>query len=69
MRVGGKRLEIDRIHIVQGLDGPQGRSSPVRRISLPPEFDPRTFQPVPVWKSKLDYTVHKYLKVNCRVFV
>ena len=26
--------------------GPQGRSEQVRKISLPPEFDPRTVQPV-----------------------
>ena len=26
--------------------GPQGRSGQVRKISLPPEFDPRTVQPV-----------------------
>jgi hypothetical protein len=28
------------------LDGPQGRSGRVRKISSPPEFDPRTVQPV-----------------------
>ena len=28
------------------LDGPQGRSGQVRKISLPPGFDPRTVQPV-----------------------
>jgi hypothetical protein len=28
------------------LGGPQGRSGRVRKISLPPEFDPRTVQPV-----------------------
>ena len=28
------------------LGGPQGRSGPVRKISPPPEFDPRTVQPV-----------------------
>ena len=28
------------------LDGPQGRSGQVRKISHPPGFDPRTVQPV-----------------------
>ena len=28
------------------LEGPQGRSVRVRKVSLPPEFDPRTIQPV-----------------------
>ena len=28
------------------LCGPQGRSGLVRKISPPPEFEPRTFQPV-----------------------
>jgi hypothetical protein len=28
------------------LDGPQGRSGRVRKISPPPWFEPRTFQPV-----------------------
>ena len=28
------------------LDGPQGRSGKVRKISPPPGFDPRTVQPV-----------------------
>ena len=28
------------------LGGPQGRSGRVRKISPPPEFDPRTEQPV-----------------------
>jgi hypothetical protein len=28
------------------LVGPQGRSGRVRKISPPPGFDPRTFQPV-----------------------
>ena len=28
------------------LDGPQGRSGWLRKISPPPEFDPRTVQPV-----------------------
>jgi hypothetical protein len=30
------------------LGGPQDRSGQVRKISPPPGFDPRTFQPVPV---------------------
>ena len=36
----------DPIPIVQRQGGPQGRSSKVRNISLPPGFDPRTVQPV-----------------------
>ena len=28
------------------LGGPQGQSGPVRKISPPPGFDPRTVQPV-----------------------
>jgi hypothetical protein len=32
--------------LYRGLGGPQGRSGRVRKISPPPEFDPRTFQPV-----------------------
>jgi hypothetical protein len=36
----------DPVLIVQGVGGPQGRSGRVRKISPPPEFDPRTHQPV-----------------------
>jgi hypothetical protein len=33
-------------HCIRRLEGPQGRSGQVRKISRPPEFDPRTVQPV-----------------------
>ena len=33
-------------HCVEGWVGPQGRSGRVRKISPPPEFEPRTVQPV-----------------------
>jgi hypothetical protein len=32
--------------LCRGLGGPQGLSGWVRKISPPPEFDPRTVQPV-----------------------
>ena len=35
-----------RYPLYRRLGGPQGRSGQVRKISPPPEFDPRTFQPV-----------------------
>ena len=35
-----------RYPLYRGLGGPQGRSGQVRKISPPPEFDPRTVQPV-----------------------
>ena len=35
-----------RYPLYRRLRGPQGRSGQVRKISLPPEFDPRTIQPV-----------------------
>ena len=39
------------------LGGPQGRSGQVRKISPPPEFDPRTVQPVASRYN--DYVTHK----------
>jgi hypothetical protein len=33
-------------HCIGGLDGPQSQSGQVRKISSPPEFDPRTVEPV-----------------------
>ena len=51
MGVGGQRhapaaLEpgITRYPLYRRLGGPQGRSGRVRKISLPPGFDPRTVQ-------------------------
>jgi len=35
-----------RYPLYRRLGGPQGRSERVRKISLPPGFDPRTVQPV-----------------------
>jgi hypothetical protein len=35
-----------RYTLYRRLGGPQGRSGRVRKISLPPGFDPRTVQPV-----------------------
>jgi hypothetical protein len=35
-----------RYPLYRRLGGPQGRSGQVRKISLPPGFDPRTVQPV-----------------------
>ena len=35
-----------RYPLYTGLGGPQGRSGQVQKISPPPEFDPRTVQPV-----------------------
>jgi len=35
-----------RYPLYRKLGGPQGRSVQVRKISPPPEFDPRTVQPV-----------------------
>jgi hypothetical protein len=53
MRVGGQRHAPatlpqgkTRYPLCNRLDGPQGRSGRVWKISLPPGFDPRTVQPV-----------------------
>jgi len=35
-----------RYPLYRRLDGPQGRSGRVKKISPPPGFDPRTIQPV-----------------------
>jgi hypothetical protein len=35
-----------RYPLYRGLGGPQGQSGQVQKISSPPEFDPRTIQPV-----------------------
>jgi len=55
MLVGGQRqatallpLGKTRYQLYRRLDGPQGRSGQVRKISLSPEFDPRSVQPVAV---------------------
>ena len=36
----------NRYQLYRKLDGPQSRYAQVRKISLPPAFDPRTVQPV-----------------------
>ena len=52
MEVGGQRHAPsftpgkDPVPLYRRLGGPQGRSGRVRKISPPPEFDPRTVQPV-----------------------
>ena len=53
MAVGGQRhapaglpLGKTRYPLYRRLDGPQGPSGRVRKISPPPGFDPRTVQPV-----------------------
>ena len=37
-------MKETRYPLYRRLDGPQGRSGPVRKIHTPPEFDPRTVQ-------------------------
>ena len=44
-----------RYPLYRSLGGPQGRSERVRKISPPPEFDPRTVQPVAQLLSRLSY--------------
>jgi hypothetical protein len=53
MREGGQRYapaalrpRKTRYQLYAKLGGPQDRSGQVRKTSLPPEFDPRTVQPV-----------------------
>ena len=53
MEVGSQRhdpaallQEKTQYPLYRGMGGPQGRSGWVRKISIPPEFDPRTVQPV-----------------------
>ena len=53
MRVGVQRHALaalppgkTRYPLYRRLGGPQGRCERVRKISLPPGFDPRTAQPV-----------------------
>ena len=62
-----------RYPLYRRLGGPQGRSGQVRKISPPPEFDPRTVQPV---ISRYTYyatlptisrlRAPKFLKSNCK---
>jgi hypothetical protein len=45
------------------LVGPQGRSEQVRKISPPPEFDPRTVQPV--GSRYTDYAIRHSQSSKC----
>ena len=45
-RPGRFTLGINQYPLCRMLGGPQGRSQRVRKISAPPEFDPRTIQAV-----------------------
>jgi hypothetical protein len=44
-----------RYPLYRKLGGPQGRSGLVRKISTPPEFEPRTVQPV--WSRYTDWAI------------
>ena len=46
----------------KGLDGPQGWSRQVRKISPPPRFYPRTVQPVA--SNYTDYAIPANLKIK-----
>jgi hypothetical protein len=48
----------DQVPIYRRLGGPQGRSGQVRKISPPPEFDPRTVQPARPPLSKEIFLVY-----------
>jgi hypothetical protein len=67
MNVGGQRyapadlpLGKTRYPLCWRLGGPQGRSGRVRKISSPPEFDPRTVQPVASRYIKSAIPARKY---------
>jgi len=47
-----------RYPLYRRLGGPQGRSGRVRKISHPPEFDPRTVQPVASCYSDCSIPAH-----------
>jgi len=48
-----------RYPLYRRLGGPQGRSGQVRKISLPPGFNPRTVQPVASRYTDSAEAVHK----------
>jgi len=56
-----------RYPLYRSLGGPQGRSGQVRKISPPPGFDPRTFQPVAsrctdyATQPKQTFESHRYI--------
>jgi hypothetical protein len=49
----------DQVPIVQEAGWAQSRSGQVRKISLPPGFDPRTVKPVAQSLYRLSYPAHK----------
>ena len=53
-----------RYPLYRRLGGPQGRSGQVRKISPPPGFDHRTFQPVA--SSNTDYAILAQREMNSR---
>jgi hypothetical protein len=54
-----------RYPLYRRLGGPQGRSGWMRKISSPPEFDPRTVQPV---ESRYTHTHATYILPNNYIF-
>jgi hypothetical protein len=55
-----------RYPLYRRLGGPQGRSGRVRKISLPPGFDPRTFQPLA--SRYTDYAIPAQIRAEARYF-
>jgi hypothetical protein len=70
MGVGGERHAVADLHpgktryIVQVAGWPQGRSGQVRKISLPPGFNPQTTQPVVSCYIDWDIPAHKVISVR-----
>ena len=54
-----------RYPLYRRLGGPQGRSGQVRKISPPPDFDPRTVQPVA--SRYTDYATRPFEDLCCRL--
>ena len=59
---------MTRYPLYRRLGRPQGRSGPVLKISPPPEFDPRTFQPIA--RHYTDYTIPDpfVIYLYCKIF-
>jgi len=54
-----------RYPLYRRLGGPQGRSGQVRKISLPPGFDPRTVQPVAShYTYYAAWSIHFSVRIN-----
>ena len=51
-----------RYPLYRRLGGPQGWSGPVRKISPPPDFDPRTVQPVASLYTDWAIPAHKFIR-------